>query len=97
MGEDRKWEALNTVGFKYSQESGEQKKEVLDPRNPPAKGFVTDYAMTLAAEDKAEVFACLMIPAQNKLLSRWAKTDEILRKKIEAVKYLVNEFCGGLF
>ena len=96
MTDDQEWRSLNAPGFVYTptpETRSTPVEKTLDPRIPPVSGFATDYATTLVAEDKAEIFACLMVPSQNKLIHRWATKDKILQKKIEAMKKMINEFC----
>ena len=96
MDEDKAWENLNAPVFQYRPENiSDWIKNDGSAGVPTSKGFVTDYAMTSAAEDKAEVFACLMVPVQKRLINRWAQTDKILERKIEAIRNLEIKFYGG--
>ena len=74
MAEDAEWEALNPLGFHYS------KALYTEPRQA---GFVSAYAMTQVAEDKASVYGHLM--AHPYELCELAKTDEVLRAKLAIV------------
>ena len=92
------WEDLNDPAFKYVRKG----KVIIDPvKNdanyfaPNRKGFVTYYAMMSPYEDKAEVFACLFIPAQNRLIHKWAKKDRILQKKIDYIKDFLKFYSSG--
>ena len=90
---DGNWAALNSSDFVY----GEQNK-LLREQNPVNRfapnqlGFVTDYAMQSVAEDQAEVFACLMQKKNKRLIEEWQVNDEILRRKIQAIKEFVVEY-----
>ena len=57
----------------------------------PRPGFINLYAQSALEEDMAEVFAALRVPQERKLVERWAREDEVLRKKIE---YLEAFFDG---
>ena len=48
------------------------------------KGFVTEYSMSTASEDMAEVFSFLMI--SKKMIEKKASMDPILNKKIFFIK-----------
>jgi hypothetical protein len=87
------WEALNRIGFAYNQKYSPPGRNPINFYAPSEPGFTTDYAMTSAEEDKAEVFACIMIPEELKLMEQWAKKDKILFKKIE----MMREFLRGTF
>lgn len=92
--EDEYWAKLNQEGFIYGDKKNLFKK--MNPYNPQAPavlGFVTDYAMTSVEEDKAEVFACLMQANHRRLITEWAKKDQILQKKINLIKAFVALFC----
>ena len=52
----------------------------------PQKGFVNKYSMTKPGEDKAEIYAALMRPDQAKTVDGWARSDEILARKIRYIR-----------
>ena len=52
--------------------------------------------MLAIEEDKAEVFACLMMPSQSRILHRWIKDDPVLEKKTAFIKNLVGRFCSEI-
>ncbi|MCA9404159.1 MAG: hypothetical protein KC897_10280 [Candidatus Omnitrophica bacterium] len=92
------WEELNAPDFKYVRKG----KVHVDPeRNqanyfaPTRKGFVTYYAMMSPYEDKAEVFACLFVRSQSRLIHRWAAKDDILHKKITYLKQFLKIYTDG--
>lgn len=93
------WEDLNPPGFQYA---GKGKVHIDPERNesnyfaPNKKGFVTYYAMMSPFEDKAEVFACLFVRSQNKLIHRWAEKDRILRRKIAFIQEFLTAYTDGV-
>ncbi|MGE0267417.1 MAG: putative zinc-binding metallopeptidase [Candidatus Omnitrophota bacterium] len=95
---EQDWEDLNEPDFEYVKTGkvfiGGEKNE-SNYFAPHRKGFVTYYAMKSAYEDKAEVFACLFIKSQNRLIHRWALNDPILEKKIQAIKRFLKEYSQG--
>ncbi|MFH1360947.1 MAG: putative zinc-binding metallopeptidase [Candidatus Omnitrophota bacterium] len=91
---DSEWANLNEEGFMYGQNRTWQEiKNVRNYSAPPRPGFITDYAMTSIEEDKAEVYAALLIESQNTLMHAWAQEDPILRKKLELMKEFIRYFC----
>ena len=94
---DPSWEMLNVKGFAYG--DIHKKKVLLNQYNYLASGmpgFVTEYAMTSPEEDKAEIFACLMIRAQHKLVNKWVAKDKILKNKISVLKDFIQRFCPDM-
>lgn len=95
--QDDVWAALNSKDFSY----GKQKRMWSKPNPynyfaPNQPGFVTYYAMTEPREDQAEVFAVLMQDKHRKLVEDWANNDEIIAKKIEAMKQFVQYYHSGM-
>lgn len=90
--EDERWQALNPPNFKYG--GGGRTAQhlpdtgVLTDKYP---GFLNHYSTTGVEEDKAELFAHLMV--DPKYVHARAKTDPVLRAKIERLKGLLVEFC----
>ena len=91
--DDGNWAALNSRDFVYGKQNRSSREQ--NPVNrfaPNQLGFVTDYAMQSVAEDQAEVFACLMQKEHKRLIEAWQKNDEILRRKIQAIKEFVVDY-----
>ncbi len=57
----------------------------------PKLGFVTGYAETNSAEDKAEIYASLFTVEGQQKLQEWTKEDGILRKKVEYLKHFMQQ------
>ncbi len=57
-------------------------------------GFLNHYSTTGVEEDKAEIFANLMVSPD--VMRSWANTDKILAAKIQAMHDLLEEFCPEL-
>ena len=93
---DAQWSALNAAGFQYGTEKQTGAGIPLDYLAPPVPGFATDYALTSPVEDRAEIFACLMVEPQNKLVHRWAKKDKALAKKIEYILSYVQDYSSSM-
>jgi hypothetical protein len=84
---DPNWVALNHDGFEYCEATDKDKKAANSANRP---GFISDYAMRQAREDKAEIYANLILH-YNSLIER-AKADEILQKKCKFIMDLLKQF-----
>jgi hypothetical protein len=91
--QDLTWVRLNGPNFKgYQTGDGWQwiaAQQTGKPGLEPEPGFVSAYSMSAVGEDKAEVFAYLMIDAKG--LAQKAATDPVLRAKVERMKQLVRQ------
>ena len=77
------WKKFNNSEFKYSECSTCSNRlnlDLLEKNN----GFFTEYSMSTASEDMAEVFSFLMI--NKKLIEGKASMDPILNNKILLIK-----------
>ena len=81
--DDQQWSALSDPRFPYGTLS------IADWRAAPPAGFVTAYARTSPREDRAEVFS--MLVAEPSAISRRARGDECLRKKIALLKSALEQ------
>jgi hypothetical protein len=80
------WAKLNPAGFKY--DSKLWAESLVDSKT---KGFISQYSRASVAEDKAELFACLVMDAKKVRVR--ARNDAILTEKTSHLKQLVQEFC----
>jgi hypothetical protein len=89
---DEDWAALNSAHFRYG---GGGRNAQDDPGvsviSDERSGFLNRYCMTGVEEDKAELFAQMLVgrPA----LQRRAARDPVLRAKVERMQELVRAFC----
>ncbi len=74
----KEWEKFNSPEFKYAKCSTCTNKLDLSLINN-TKGFLTEYSMTTASEDMAEIFSFLM--TEKKKLENIVLNDTILNKK----------------
>ena len=81
----KEWEKYNNKKFKYAKCSTCTNKLDLSLINN-TKGFLTEYSMSTASEDMAEIFSFLMI--KNKKLENIILNDPVLYKK---TLFLKNE------
>lgn len=90
-GDDR-WVALTPPPFKYGR-GGKFAQDISETATLTTKypGFLNHYSTTGVEEDKAEVFANLIVDAEY--VADRVKTDAVLRAKVERMKELLAEFC----
>jgi hypothetical protein len=91
LSSDPNWEQLNPANFAYA--GGNRFAAVRDDAyvwSDARSGFLNDYATTAAEEDKAELFAFLMV--RYNLVKERAKKDKVLRAKMDYLKRSVAEF-----
>jgi hypothetical protein len=90
--QDDAWASLNAATFHYGQggasAQGMPETSLLTDAYP---GFLNHYATTGVEEDKAEIFANLIVNAAA--VNRQAATDRVLAAKLTRMKQLLSEFC----
>ena len=77
------WKDLNQKGFKYAKCSTCTDKINLEAIKK-TEGFFTEYSMTTASEDMAEVFSFIM--KNGEYLEHKSLNDPILKNKISFIK-----------
>ncbi len=89
---DKSWAALNPLDFQYGSggrnSQNDPTSSVLTDRFP---GFLNHYSTTGVEEDKAEMFANMMV-APKHVASR-SEDDPVIKSKLNAMKSLVQKFC----
>lgn len=93
---DAAWKALNHAGFSYNEKYSPHEPNPINFYAPPEPGFITDYAMSSPEEDRAEVFACMMVPEELRVMNKWAQKDDSLFKKVEMMKQFLSESRDGI-
>ncbi len=91
---DEAWTRLNPPGFRYGSggRNAQDDPTVSLPLETP--GFLNRYAMTGVEEDKAELFAHLMV--EPGVVARRARGDSVLRAKVRRLKALLAAFCPAV-
>lgn len=92
---DSGWTALNSPEFRYS--SGGKRAQNDSSMSLVTKdfpGFLTKYSRTGVEEDKAELFALLVV--RSELVEARVKTDAILKKKVERLKETLQAYCPAV-
>lgn len=89
---DERWAALNTAGFKYGT-GGKNAQEVADTGTLTDKypGFLNHYSTTGVEEDKAEVFALLMM--DRAYLTGRSEKERVLAAKVARMQEIMKKFC----
>ena len=82
---DPRWELLNPPGFRYTDDV-ERAQADPDLTRPDDRlpGFLNRYSMSSPAEDKAELFASLIVERDR--VRRRASGDGVIRRKVERLK-----------
>ena len=93
--EDKAWAALNPPGFHYGT-GGKNAQDVADASELTDKfpGFLDYYSTTGVEEDKAEIFANLIV--ESAYVARRAKTDPVLRAKVRLLEKSLAQFCSEI-
>ena len=93
--EDARWSSLNRLGFKYGTGGKNAQKistaSLLTDKFP---GFLNYYSTTGVEEDKAELFANLVV--NSAYVEGRAKTDQVIKKKVQALRELAARFCSDV-
>ena len=93
--EDERWRALNPERFVYGT-GGRNARHVSDTARLTTKnlGFLNHYSTTGVEEDKAEVFANLIV--EPAYVEGRIETDFVLQAKIERMKETLSAFCPAV-
>ncbi|MBI9018879.1 MAG: hypothetical protein JEZ07_16635 [Phycisphaerae bacterium] len=94
---DPGWAKLNAPDFKYGSGGAAAQGVVnVGVYNHPTQGFASLYAATGLEEDKAVIFACLMVAKNHKKIMQWSQKDTILAAKIKYMKDFLNQICPAI-
>lgn len=92
---DDGWLALHPKGFQYGtggrNAQGQAGTSLLTDKYP---GFLNHYSTTGVEEDKAELFANLIVEPAH--VAARMKADPVIAAKVERMKTLLAEFCPEL-
>ncbi len=90
--DDTAWERLNRAGFRYGAGGKHAQDDNTVSLLIETPGFLTRYAMAGVEEDKAELFAHLMVhPAA---VEERARRDTVVAAKVRQMKALLARFCS---
>lgn len=89
---DERWAALNPPGFKYGaggkNAQGDATVSLITDAVP---GFLNKYSMTGVEEDKAEIFANLVV--NGPAIEKRANVDKVIASKVTRLKETLTAFC----
>ena len=92
LDKDERWSSLNPSSFKYGSGGINAQdmlfSSILTDKYP---GFLNYYSTTGVEEDKAEVFANLIV--DNAYVENKIKNDAVLRVKVKMMQQLLRSFC----
>ena len=83
---DLMWETLNPEGFRYAEGSAAREAG----REEPTPGFLTAYSMTSMGDDRAEIFAALVLTPH--MVSARASGDRALQRKANIIRPMVEQY-----
>ncbi len=89
---DARWTELNPAGFRYGsggKNAQDDSSTSLTANN--VAGFLNSYSTTGVEEDKAEIFANMVV--NGKILAARAEADPVLHAKMQRMKELLAKFC----
>jgi hypothetical protein len=88
---DERWSNLNPPQFKYGPGGAKlQSDPSVTTTGKDAPGFLNRYAAAGVEEDKAEVFAHMIV--EPKMIAERAKKDKYIQAKVERMKELLAQF-----
>ncbi len=93
LRKDTEWMALNPKDFKYGSGGHNMRTAGVGTLTDQIPGFLTIYGTSALEEDKAELFAHLIV--NTKFVSDLAPKDKVLQSKIDLLKKRMNEFDSG--
>lgn len=91
---DPEWAALNPKDFKYGEGGAKMRTSGVGNLTKDIPGFLTLYGTSAMEEDKAELFAHLIV--STKYVMDQAEKDPVLAAKIELLKKRMKEYDAGL-
>ncbi|MGZ8844818.1 MAG: putative zinc-binding metallopeptidase, partial [Pyrinomonadaceae bacterium] len=93
--QDERWSSLNPPGFKYG--TGGINAQSLSSSSLTTDqfpGFLNYYSTTGVEEDKAELFAFLIV--DPRYIEQRIKSDAVVRAKVKFMMELLHTFCPEL-
>lgn len=93
---DPVWASFNDPKFEYGSGGAKAYEDNSDLSADPPKGFISIYSTYGLEEDKAEIFANLMVPELAEKLYLSATNDEILAKKVNYMKDFLSKHSENM-
>jgi hypothetical protein len=89
---DERWARLNPQAFRYGTGGVHMQGDPLSSLPTDRAGFLTTYATSGVEEDKAEMFAHMMV--EYATVSERAARDKVVGDKVLAMRRLLKDFCS---
>ncbi|NPV00988.1 MAG: hypothetical protein HPY53_06375 [Brevinematales bacterium] len=93
----QEWKALNAPGTKYSDKSPYNLTDINTFKEHPQEGFLNGYSMNDIYQDRAEIFAAMMTPAEYSDAIKWIENDPYLKKKFDKIKKEMSAIYPAFF
>ncbi|MBI2900314.1 MAG: hypothetical protein HYY17_09020 [Planctomycetes bacterium] len=91
--EDREWKKLNPAGFKYGEGGRFARGADQWQLDDSIEGFLNKYSTSGVEEDKAEIFANLLV--RPSVVAARAAKDKVISRKVERMKKLLHAYCAA--
>ena len=92
---DDEWAALNPEGFRYGTGGRTaQDDPTVSIADHTRRGFLNRYATTGVEEDKAEIFANMVVSGAQ--LEHRAERDDVIRAKMARMRELLSGYCSRM-
>lgn len=91
---DPEWTALNGEGFKYGNGGANMRNGNAGALTKDIPGFLTPYGTSGVEEDKAELFAKVIV--EDKFVAERLAEDKVLMAKLELLKKRLAEFLPSM-
>lgn len=90
LDKDSEWAKLNPKGFHYGQGGSKMRESGVGALTDQIPGFLTRYGTAAVEEDKAELFAHMVVDGDY--VKERAAKDPVLRSKIDLLKRRLSKF-----
>ena|SRR3989344_2811395 len=94
---DNIWSSFNNPDFKYIS-AGKDAYASSDYQHQahPSEGFVSTYSRYALEEDKAEIYAYIMVTEDYRNILEWVESDPILLKKVNYMKNFMQSHSSSM-
>lgn len=90
LDRDREWAKLNAADFHYGSGGDKMRTSGVGELTDTIPGFLTPYGTSAAEEDKAELFAHMIVDPE--FVRKRAASDPVLQSKIDLLKARLKKF-----
>lgn len=90
MAKDAEWSKLNPVGFHYGSGGAKMRTKGVGELTDTIPGFLTPYGTSAVEEDKAELFAHMIV--DGPYVKERASKDSVLAAKVDLLRKRLRDF-----